>query len=269
MNDTTSLAIEPTDDEETPPPVAETLERLARTYVRTGALPLPRNPATFGWQVTAGGLAALAAQLLHYVDTVDPERAAAFADFYHGHLGDGPHPLAVGWWIQKNLAEPAGADMGQWAAEAETEAEAAFAYTSRPTGLADLGVLLGDDVLSLLINGLGASWKEWEEHGSTRRTCFLPGCFHEFDISQAWSGAGGMHGEGWMCAPAVGFACSEHATYLWAGDHQHVPTWTTTGPESSPQLSCTCGWASGKARFRGYGIALYQAHALDVVEPEA
>ncbi|QKV98158.1 hypothetical protein HUT19_41290 (plasmid) [Streptomyces sp. NA02950] len=264
MTDATDLTTHETDEEDVPS-VAETLEGLARMYLRAGASPLPVNPATFGWQSTAGQLAALSARMLHFLHGVDPKYGAAFAGFYHGPTGDGPHPLGVGLRIERNIAQPAGADINAWVADAKQEAAAAFAYTSRPTSIADLGILLGDDALALLINGLGASWKEWEEHGSTRRVCFLPGCTREVDLVKAWSGEDREQSEGWKSAPAVGFGCPDHASRLWAGEHQHQPAWTKENIDSTAQLTCTCGWASGKVAFRGHGITLYQVHALEVL----
>ncbi|MFF2571123.1 hypothetical protein [Streptomyces sp. NPDC058084] len=268
MTDTTAFSTEPLDDEETPPSVPDTLEALAQMYLRTVALPLPRNPATFGWQATAGALAALSARLLHFVSTAAPAQAAAFADFYHGHLGDGPHPLAVGRWLQHVVADTAGADFDAWVEQAKKQAEEAFAYTSRPAGIADLGAQLGDDVLSLLISGLGASRKEWEENGSERRSCVVPGCPRDFSLTDAWTGKDGAHSEGWLSASAVGFACPKHATFLWGGDHQHIPRWKAVDGDSE-RLACTCGWTSGTVRFRAHATVLYQAHALEIVEPKA
>ncbi|MFB7649361.1 hypothetical protein ACFC0S_16115 [Streptomyces sp. NPDC056084] len=265
MNDTTALINEQPDeqdDEETPPTVEDTLETLAQMYLRTVALPLPRNPATFGWQATAGTLAALSARLLHFVNTTDPGRAAGFARFYHGHLGDGPHPLAVTRWLEDAVA--GAADFNEWVDQAKEQAEGAFTATSLPNGLADLGVLLGDDVLAVLINGLDASWKQWSEHGSQRRGCFLPGCLRDFDLVGAWAGKDGAHSEGWLSSSAVGYACPEHATYLWAGDHQHIPQW-----RKDDGLACSCGWSSGPVGFRAHGTVLYQAHALRVLEADA
>ncbi|GAA1110549.1 hypothetical protein [Streptomyces javensis] len=267
MTETTELA--PDQLEEKGASIEEVLEELARLYLRTVALPLPRNPATLAWQTTAGGLAALAARALYYVALDDSERAAALASFYRGPLGDGPHPLGVGLWIERNITKPAGADIDEWAAEAKEGAQAALAAASKPTGLRDLGAVLGDDVLALLISGLGASWKEWEERGSTRRLCFLPGCTHEVDLVAAWSGTDGSHGEGWMSSSAVGYACPEHAARLWANDCQHIPAWQATGGGSSAELRCTCGWASGAVAFRGHGTTLYQVHALEVLGARA
>ncbi|MDX3165936.1 hypothetical protein PV516_19300 [Streptomyces scabiei] len=263
MTDTTNLATEEPDNEA--PSATQVLEDLARMYLRTGASPLPLNPATLGWQSTARSLAALSARMLHFLNGIDPKYGAAFAAFYHGPIGDGPHPLGVGLWIERNIAKPASADITEWVAEAKQEAAAALTHTSRPTGLGELGILLGDDAIALLINGLGAGWKEWEEHGSTRRGCFLPGCTREFDLVKAWAGEGSAQTEGWMSSPAVGFCCPEHVTYLWAGDHQHLPAWTRPTSDSNAQLTCSCGWVSGGVRFRGHGTTLYGAHALEVI----
>ncbi|MER0443097.1 hypothetical protein ABR738_00650 [Streptomyces sp. Edi4] len=263
INTTASTNEQPDDqdDEETPPTVEDTLETLAQMYLRTVALPLPRNPATFGWQTTAGTLAALSARLLHFVNTTDPGRAAGFARFYHGHLGDGPHPLAVTRWLEDTVA---GADFDEWVAQAKEQAAGAFTATSHPSGLADLGILLGDDVLAVLTNGLDATWKQWSEHGSQRRACFLPGCVRDFDLVGAWSGKDGTHSEGWLSSSAIGYACPEHATYLWAGDHQHIPQW-----RKDDGLVCSCGWTSEPVRFRAHGTVLYQAHALAILEADA
>ncbi|MFJ2752732.1 hypothetical protein [Streptomyces sp. NPDC087297] len=247
-------------DEEELPTVPEVLEELARLHLRTVALPLPRNPATFGWQVLAGGLAAFAARLLHHVNAMDAERGAAFAQFYRGPFGDGPHPLAVGRWMERAIAEPVGADMEQWAAEAEEAAEKALASSSSPAEVTNLGARLGDDVLSVLMSGLGASWKAWEEHGNPYRTCLVPGCTSHFNLVEAMDGKGG--GEGWMQSTAVGYACAPHALQLWKGDLQHVPNWKSKADGASAELTCSCGWASGTVAFRAHGTVLYQAHAL-------
>lgn len=256
-------------DEEAEPTVAATLEQLARTYLRAAASPLPRNPATLGWQATAGPLAALAAVLLHHVNKVNPEHAAGFAKtFFHGDLGDGPHPAAVGWWIQTQVAAPAGADVMEWVATAEEEAQAALVHTSRPTGLEELGILLGDDVIATLISGLDASWKAWVGDSGTWLDCLLPGCPQKADISGGWTAEGGASQEGWRSASAVGFACPEHASRLWAGDHQHRPAWNLTG-DVFTELACSCGWTSGTVAFRAHGTTLYQAHALELMKAPA
>ncbi|WP_435245159.1 hypothetical protein [Streptomyces tendae] len=122
MTDTTTPAIHDPDDEEAPPSVQLTLEALAELYLRTIALPLPRNPVAFGWQATAGALAALSARLLHFVHATDPAAAARIADFYHGPQGDGPHPLAVTRWLERTVAQAAGADFDQWTAQAKEQA---------------------------------------------------------------------------------------------------------------------------------------------------
>jgi hypothetical protein len=262
VTDTDLMTEEP---EEEAPTVPELLEDLARTHLRTVALPLPRNPATLGWQSTAGSLATLAARMLRFVDRVAPERAADYSAYYYGLFGDGPDPLGASLWFERNVAKPAGAEITDWVANAKEAAEKAFAYSSRPTGMADLGVLLGDDVLSLLIDGLGASWEEWEEHGSTRRTCFVPGCTREVDLTEAWAGEGGARTEGWMSSPAVGFCCPDHVSHLWAGDHQHLPQWSRPTIADNAHLTCSCGWTSGVVRFRGHGTTLYGVHALEVL----
>ncbi|MER5302217.1 hypothetical protein ABT039_22540 [Streptomyces lasiicapitis] len=259
---TAPIPHEPQD--EAPQSAPELLEELAHMYLRTVALPFPRHPATFGWQITAGTLAALAARLLHHVQSTDPAVAAEFARLHHGAYGDGPHPIAVGRWLEQNIAEPAGADLAQWSAEAKQAAKDAREYTNAPTAAGKLGVLLGDDALSLLISGLGASWKEWDQHGSTRRRCFLPGCTAEFDLVHAWSGEGDAQGKGWQSSTAVGFACPQHTDIFWTGENQHVPAWTSTGDDSAA-LECTCGWSTGTVEFRGHGITLYQVHALQVL----
>ncbi|MFD5882594.1 hypothetical protein [Streptomyces yangpuensis] len=247
------------DDEELPT-VQDVLEKLARLHLRTVALPLPRNPATFEWQVLSGGLAAFAAMLLHHVNADHPGQGAAFAEIYHGPHGEGPHPLAVDRWIERAIAEPAEADFAQWAAEAKESAEKAFAHSGNPTDVTELGARLGDDVLSVLMTGLGASWKEWEEHGNPRRACFLPGCTRDFNFVEAMAGNG--EAEGWVQLPAVGYACPPHALRLWKGDLQHVPHWKPKPNDAGAELTCTCGWTSGTVAFRGHGTALYQAHAL-------
>ncbi|MEU3399392.1 hypothetical protein [Streptomyces filamentosus] len=265
MIDSTTPARTAFADEEAEPSVGATLEKLARTYLRSAASPLPRNPATLGWQATAGPLAALAAVLLDYVNKVNPEHAAGFTrTFFHGDLGDGPHPAAVGWWIQTQVADRAGADVMEWMAAAEQDAQAALVHMSRPTGLEELGLLLGDDVIATLISGLDASWKEWAGARGTWLDCFLPGCPQKVDISGGWTVQGGASQQGWRSASAVGFACPEHASLLWAGAHQHTPMWNLTG-DTFTTLDCSCGWTSGTVTFRAHGTTLYQAHALELL----
>lgn len=263
MSDTTDRTTDESEDQL--PTVAETLEDLAHLYLRTVVSPQPVNPATLGWQGVAGTLAALSLQTLHFLNGIDPKYGQAFADFYHGPLGEGPHQLAVGMWIERNVATPAGAEVTEWVERAEKEAEAAFAQASRPVGVTELAEHLGDDVLSLLATGLGASWKQWKEHGSAKRNCFVPGCLRELDIVEVWQGKNGLHGEGWMSGSAVGFACPEHAGQLWANDKQHIPSWSRPTTQDTTALECTCGWSSGPAAFRQHGTVLYQVHALEAL----
>ncbi|MFD6541202.1 hypothetical protein [Streptomyces goshikiensis] len=249
------------DEEEEAATAAAVLEELARLHLRAVALPLPRNPATFGWQAVAGGLAAFAARLLHHVNASDGPAGTRFAEFYRGHLGEGPHPLAVGRWLERAIAQPAGADIEQWAADAKEGAVKALAYAASPAEVSELSTLLGADVLSVLMTGLGASWKAWEEDGNPYRRCLVPGCTEQINLVEAMDGKGG--GEGWMQSPAVGYACKVHALRLWKGDRQHVPVWRHKPADATrSDLTCSCGWASGTVAFRGHGTTLYQAHAL-------
>lgn len=162
--------------------------------------------------------------------------------------------------MQRAIAEPAGADIELWAADAKEGAEKAFASSSSPAEVTGLGALLGDDVLSVLMTGLGASWTAWEEHGDPYRRCLVPGCASRFNVVEAMDGKGG--GEGWMQSSAVGYACAPHALRLWKGDLQHVPNWKPKAASASAELTCSCGWASGSVAFRGHGTTLYQAHTL-------
>lgn len=253
----------PEDDDEEAATAAEILEELARLHLRAVALPLPRNPATFGWQAIAGALAAFAAQLLHHVNAKDELAGTYFAEVYRGPLGAGPDPLAVGRWLDQAIARPAGADLEAWAADAQDGAEKASAGAAGPAEVSELGTLLGADALSVLVTGLGASWKAWEEEGDPYRRCIVPGCSERLNIVEAMGGKGG--GEGWKMSTAVGYACPSHAGKLWEGDRPHAPLWrhNPAGASASfSELTCSCGWASGIVAFRGHGTTLYQAHTL-------
>ncbi|MFD9602006.1 hypothetical protein [Streptomyces sp. NPDC059970] len=102
----------------------------------------------------------------------------------------------------------------------------------------------------------------WEQEGTLARLCVIPGCFQQLNIVQ---------GEpGWLQSSAVGYMCPDHAPILWAGpDGPHVPRWGYADPDAAQPkalLRCSCGWDAGKTRFRGHGTALWQAHALKVLE---
>lgn len=245
------------------------LTHLAKLHLRATASPMPRHPAALGWQATAGALAALSTRLLDRVMRDNPHKAEEIAEIYSGPLGEGLNPFVETTWIGKVVAGPAGAELQDWLTEAETLAGVAFAHDQQPVGVAELGERLGPEILTQLISGLGESWKEWEERGSRRRLCFLPGCIRDFDLIASWAGEAGMRSEGWMSSKAVGHACPEHASFLWAGGHQHTPAWTYTSDGSSGQLGCSCGWASGTVKFRGHGTTLYSVHALEALEAKA
>ncbi|MFJ8677292.1 hypothetical protein [Streptomyces sp. NPDC093589] len=108
MTDTTvNLEVIDTDDEVDATP--ETLRTdLAQLYLRATASPTPRHPAAFGWQMTAGSLAALASRLLDVVQRTAPEDAAEVAEWFAGPFGDGPDLEDHTDWVGKAIAGDVG-----------------------------------------------------------------------------------------------------------------------------------------------------------------
>lgn len=99
---------------------------LAKTHLRASASPLPREGVTFGWQMTASALAALAMHLLHELDARDHQRAVEITTYYRGPFGDGPTTDELSW-IRAHVAGPVGEDVTDWledAARAAADTEA-------------------------------------------------------------------------------------------------------------------------------------------------
>ena len=101
---------------------AELLTDLAQMHLRSVASPLPEHPAALGWQVTAGGVAALAARLMDGLMQADPAKAEAIAGWYDTLVDHGPASVGVYSWIQRRVADPAGTDIEEWVDEARKSA---------------------------------------------------------------------------------------------------------------------------------------------------
>ncbi|MFG2532776.1 hypothetical protein [Streptomyces sp. NPDC048516] len=108
---------------------SELVTDLAQMHLRSIASPLPQHPAAFGWQATAGGVAALAARLLDSLAQVDPAQADAIAGWYGDLVDHGSAQMGVYSWIKHSVAAPAGADIEQWMDEAQDLAVQAKAAT--------------------------------------------------------------------------------------------------------------------------------------------
>ncbi|MGW7314717.1 hypothetical protein [Streptomyces sp. NPDC054865] len=123
-------------------------------------------------------------------------------------------------------------------------------------------------VIELLKREMVLAHREWERSGVSLRTCLVPGCLRQFDMIASVSGSeperGDWSSSGWLQLRSLsGHACPEHASVLWASG-QHVANWRRVSDDDT-RLRCACGWESGEVRFRGHGITLWQAHALDVL----
>jgi hypothetical protein len=239
------------------------LTDLAQLHLRSTVPPLPKDYAAFIWQAQTGLLAALATRMLAYIQNADPAEASAFALWYQSLAEHGQALPTESYWIDRNVAGPAGADIHEWIRQAQELAADAAAYAQRPTPIGQLHAGLGDDVLAKLVSGLGAAWQEWEQHGHRRRTCVVPRCTRDFDLHD-WcsSDTESPEAAGWMHSRAIGFACPEHARALWS-EGQHFADWRSQ--DGGVALNCACGWSSGKVAFRTHGTTLYRVHALDVL----
>ncbi|KAF0646569.1 MULTISPECIES: hypothetical protein [Streptomyces] len=107
------------------------LTDLARLHLRATASPLPADPAAMGWQMQTAAVTGLAARLLHALAAVDPQQAAALADWYAGPFGEGPHPASHLPWLHRHVARPAGASIDQWLDDAQQRAAQAAARPAR------------------------------------------------------------------------------------------------------------------------------------------
>ncbi|MFF8422862.1 hypothetical protein [Streptomyces sp. NPDC015680] len=100
----------------------------------------------------------------------------------------------------------------------------------------------------------------WEEGGTLVRLCTIPSCIRQLNIAKVEPG--------WLQSSAVSYMCPDHAAALWAETDdprdRHVPSWKKGYRET--RLHCSCGWEAGPTMFRGHGTALWQAHALGVLE---
>ncbi|MEW1678141.1 hypothetical protein AB0O47_33620 [Streptomyces noursei] len=108
----------------------EVLTDLAQMHLRSVASPLPQHPAAFGWQVTAGGVAALAARLMDALIQTNPTKAEEIADWYGRLVDYGAAAAGVYSWVERRVAQPAGADIDEWVAAARDLAVQAKAATA-------------------------------------------------------------------------------------------------------------------------------------------
>ncbi|MFF8423156.1 hypothetical protein [Streptomyces sp. NPDC015680] len=125
MSDT----IDTTEAEEVQTP-EQLLVELSELHMRTLVSPLPKYPATMGWQMTTGAVAAGFARALHALREVAPEKAAEIADWYQGPFGDGPAPDEHTDWTAQTVAKSWDV-MEQWAQEARKLAVQAKEATER------------------------------------------------------------------------------------------------------------------------------------------
>ncbi|MFB8310316.1 hypothetical protein ACFC5T_17340 [Streptomyces sp. NPDC055961] len=129
-----------------------------------------------------------------------------------------------------------------------------------------------DMVATAIVNALAQEMllahQEWERSGVSLRSCLVPGCLRQFDMIASLSGAPpereDWSSDGWLQhRPLSGHACPEHAQVLWMSG-SHIPNWHHHSDDDA-RLLCVCGWESGKVQFRGHGVTLWQAHALEIL----
>ncbi|MFF9787122.1 hypothetical protein [Streptomyces nigrescens] len=131
MTDTT---IDSQDVDEEVDATPETLRTdLAQMYLRATASPTPKHPAAFGWQMTAGSLAALSSRLLDVVHRTAPEAAAEIAEWFAGPFGDGPDLEEHAYWVGQRVAGDRGV-LQSWIDEARQLAVEAKAATDALAG---------------------------------------------------------------------------------------------------------------------------------------
>lgn len=141
-------------------------------------------------------------------------------------------------------------------------------YDRDPAARAVINVLRGEQ---------HAAQADWEDHGYALRGCVIPGCLRQFDVVASWTSEGratvrdSLRSDGWLQQPRIsglGYMCPDHAPILWA-DRQHLPHWDHGQPEDEPRksvLRCSCGWVARYVPFTGLATALWQEHALEVLE---
>lgn len=96
------------------------------------------------------------------------------------------------------------------------------------------------------------------------RSCLYPGCLREFDTIANMSGrppaTPAWSGKGWIqIRPTIltGHACPDHAHAV----RDHRITWQHPD-EHTRALTCSCGWESPTAHWRGVPEAAWQDHLL-------
>jgi hypothetical protein len=94
---------------------------LGELHTRTHVSPLPTHPGAFGWQMTAGAMAALAARLLHNLHQVAPEQAQQIAYWFDGPFGEGPDAEEHTDWLERTVAGSSEV-MAQWVEEGRESA---------------------------------------------------------------------------------------------------------------------------------------------------
>ncbi|MEU5661931.1 hypothetical protein GTW69_41560 [Streptomyces sp. SID7760] len=131
--------------------------------------------------------------------------------------------------------------------------------------------MVASAVVDVLAQEMLLAPQEWERSGVSLRSCLVPGCLRQFDMIASLSGAPPER-EDWSSAgwlqhrPLSGHACPEHAQALWTSG-RHIPNWHHHSHDDA-RLLCACGWESGKVQFRGHGVTLWQAHALEVLNKD-
>lgn len=131
--------------------------------------------------------------------------------------------------------------------------------------------LVAAAVMNVLGEDLRQAQEEWEKGGAALRTCLVPGCTRQFDLIASMSGAEPERkiwsSAGWMQHRALSsHACPDHAQALWASG-EHVPQWRHES-DGDIRLVCGCDWSSGEVHFRGHGVTLWKAHALEVLRSQ-
>lgn len=136
---------------------------------------------------------------------------------------------------------------------------------------------VADLVIEVLRGEQHAAQADWEEHGYSLRDCVIPGCLRQFDVVASWTSEGraqvkeSLRSDGWLQQPRIsglGYMCPDHVPALWA-ERQHLPHWDHGQPDDLPRrsvLRCSCGWEARQVRFTGVATALWQEHALEVLE---
>ncbi|MFF2228321.1 hypothetical protein ACFVV7_33945 [Streptomyces globisporus] len=123
-------------------------------------------------------------------------------------------------------------------------------------------------VVGVLAQEMLLAHQEWERSGVSLRSCLVPGCLRQFDMIASLSGAHpereDWSSDGWLQhRPLSGHACPTHAQALWTSG-RHIPNWHRHSDDDA-RLLCACGWESGQVQFRGHGVTLWQAHALETL----